>query len=172
MINWFKSLFTLDESPDLSRRKFIRDAASLAALTVVASQVPSLLKYNELKAQLASGLIENQTFYLTEPVIIDLPNTVIRNCYFVAQNPMPYMIKLASNAHHCLLENCHLSSNLMGDTGYAIVVEPQGDTDMTTTLHSAVDTAQHGDTIYLGSGKYKLSSAIELINNIHAKGKA
>ena len=89
-------LFIGDEEVDVSRRKFIRDAGALAALAVVATKMPTALQVKTLREQLASGLIQDQTFYLTESIVIDLPNVIIRNCTFIAQAPMDYMIELRS----------------------------------------------------------------------------
>lgn len=105
MLNKLKKIFSFDDI-DLSRRKFIKDAGSLAALTVVGLTAPSLLKVNELQAQINSGRISGQTFYLTEPIIIDLPNVIIDNCTFIEVKPIPYMLELTDNANNCVIQYC------------------------------------------------------------------
>lgn len=139
MIKKLKEFFRVEDGPDLSRRKFIKGAASLAALTAVATTLPSISKFKEIQEQLLSGVVENQAFYIYEPVVIDLPNTVVRNCRFVACADMPNMITIKDSAKQCRLEDCHIDDG--GFTMDACVrVEPQ-EGDMTNTLQSAMDTA-------------------------------
>ena len=159
MKNKFNSVF--NDGPDLSRRKFIKDAASLAALTVVASHIPSIAKYNEIRDQIAAGIVENQTFYLTETVVIDIPNVVIRNCNFIAVEPMNYMFELGQNAHDCLVSSCSFDTRGMVDT--VVRLEPQGDIDMTKTFQSAINIAANcGDrSLKLQPGTHSISSAIK-----------
>lgn len=110
IVNKFKKLFTLEDGPDLSRRKFIRDAGALAALTVVATSLPSLLKQQEIQRQVLSGLVENQTFYIDETIFIEIDNLVIRNCTFIASKPLDPMIHVRAEVKgliitHCIFDN-------------------------------------------------------------------
>jgi hypothetical protein len=110
MLEKLKKLFNPDDKqPDMSRRKFIKTASALAALTVAAVNVPSLLKIREIEEQIASGRVVGQTFYLTEPVVIDIPNVVIDQCNFVAVEKMDYMVKI--NARNCVIMNSRSETN-------------------------------------------------------------
>ena len=122
LIRLFKRKVKIDK-PDLSRRKFIRNAGALAALTVVATQAPSLLKYKDIKAQIRRGLIENQTFYLTETIVIDLPNVVFRNCKFTAVKEMEFMFDLKYTS--CVLDNCSFDGNHLVHSAIRINVPQQ-----------------------------------------------
>lgn len=158
--NKLKSLFSLSDGVDTSRRKFIKDAGALAALTVVAANTPSWLKVRELKAQIASGRVIGQTLYLYEPVVIDLPNVVFENCRFVAMADMPYMMETTERARDFRVQNCFFDGNdyLVG----GIRVAPQGNNDMTTTLRSAMDLASNADSrpVILKSGVYKMDEPV------------
>lgn len=105
VVKIFKKLFDFKDGEDLSRRKFIKDAASLAALTVVATAIPSVLKVKEIQDQINSGTVIGQTFYLDEPIVIDIDNVLISNCTFIATKPMPYMIK-AGNVKNLHISHC------------------------------------------------------------------
>ena len=162
------SLFTFEDGLDLSRRKFIKDAGSLAALTVAALNAPSLLKVKELQAQILEGRVYGQTFYLTEPIIIDLPNVVIDNCTFIAVNPMPYMLKMTENANHCAIQNCMFQSDNLADT--AFYFEARTD-DMTNTIQAAIDAGSGIDAvIVIPRGEHRLSSPLLLLAGNKIKG--
>ncbi len=110
MIDKLKKLFKPDyQQPDMSRRKFIRTASALAALTVAAVNVPSLLKIKEIEEQIASGRVVGQTFYISETVVIDIPNVVIDQCTFIATAPMDYMIEFRGGANNCTIQNSQLN---------------------------------------------------------------
>lgn len=167
-----KNLLSFDEI-DHSRRKFIKDAAGLAALTVIATQAPLLLKpekINELRKQIEAGYVHDQTFYIYEPVVLDIDNVIIDNCKFIAMAPMDYMFYIKAN--NLIIKNSHIDGSRMGSGG--IWVEPAHG-DMTGTLQSAIDLAQ--DTIYLAPGTYHMNMPIEgahkLVgdkqNNLHAR---
>lgn len=158
LINKIKDKFKFN-NVDLSRRNFIKNASALAALTVVGAAMPSLFKVKEIQAQISSGLVENQTFYLDEGIIFDIPNLVIRNCYFEATRPLDYVIKLGPNAKNVQMIGCNTYSK---GGGSCILIEPQGDTDMATTMQSAIDTASN---IKFDPGDYHLNSTILIGGN-------
>lgn len=170
MLSALKRIFSFDGAEvDLSRRKFIRDAATLTALAVTASTSPQLAQqlFESIEKQMASGVVEGQTFWLTEPVVIDMPGVVIRNCRFIATRPMPYMFYIGSDAQHCILDGCYLEDNgFLLPSGACVTVEPQIG-DMTRTLQSAFDLAQSNSgpaTIQLPQGKYRLASSPIVFN--------
>lgn len=161
-----KQFFTPKDGENLSRRKFIKDASSLAALTVVAGVAPSLIVVQDLKAQIASGAVQGQTFYLYEPAVIDIPGVIIADCEFIAMAPMPYMIKLGPNAKKCMLKDSFIDRN-NHQIGACILIEPQGNADMSTTFQQALDTAS---TVHLGVGNHKIHSPITIPSNFKLKG--
>ena len=108
MVNKLKELFTGGADTDLSRRKFIRGAASLAALTVVAGSVPSLLKVKSIQDKIASGRIFSEVFYLTEGIVIDIPNVIIENCKFIITCDMDYAITLSKNANNTVVRDVYI----------------------------------------------------------------
>lgn len=108
--SWFKQG---DENFDQSRRRFIRDAAGLAALTVAAAHVPSIFQSTrvrlataDLERQILNGTVEGQVFYIDRPIVLDLPGTTIRNCQFIATSDLPYFVYVAPEASHCIITNC------------------------------------------------------------------
>lgn len=147
--------FTPIDGEDMSRRKFITDAASLAALTVVAGVLPSALVVQDIQAHIERGIVQGQSFNIYEPVIIDIPGVTIVDCHFTAMAPMPYMIRLGPNANHTLLSRCHLDTQTF-DVGAGIYVDAQAG-DMTKTFQSAFDTASN---VRLSSGVYQVSAPI------------
>jgi len=121
MIKKIKAFFDQDNTEvDLSRRKFITTAAALAALTVVATKVPSLLKLKEIEAQIASGRVFGQTFYTDETVIINIDDVVIDSCEFIATAPMEYMMQI-DNVSNVTIQNCIFNGNgyLSGGISYS-----------------------------------------------------
>lgn len=158
MKEFIKSLFgnKVDDSLVLSRRQFITGAAGLAALTVVGSKLPSILKIKELAAQIASGRVYGQTFYVSETIVIDIPNVVIDQCEFIATQHLDPMLHLTGRAHYTTISNCLFTNKYGGD----ILIDPQGDIDMTQTFESAF--ALGAPTIKLTEGAYKLDSPMIL----------
>ena len=111
MIDKLKKLFKPDDRPpDMSRRKFIRTPSALAALTVAAVNVPSLLKIREIEEQIASGRVIGQTFYLTDPIVIDFKNVEIIDCKFIAIEKMDYMVKI-EGASKVVITGCIFETN-------------------------------------------------------------
>jgi len=160
MFKKLKSLFKFEDGIDLTRRKFIKDAGSLAALTVVALNAPSLLKVKEIQAQILEGRVYGQTFYLTEPIIIDLPNVIIDDCTFIAAEPMPYMVRILGNANNCMIKNSRFESKGLADL--CIYFEPRTD-DMTNTIQAAIDAASdNGGVVYLKPGIHKLGPPLNI----------
>ena len=109
MIKAIKNYFKPAHDP--SRRRFIRNAGALAALTVVATNLPGTAdfifsKEKALSDKIKSGLIEWETFYLSETLVIDIPNVTFRNCRFIALNPMPFALELGKNAINTRLDTC------------------------------------------------------------------
>ena len=103
---------------DISRRSFIKSAAALAALTAV-----PLLKTKEIEAQAAQRCIHGQTFYLKEPIVINLPGVTISQCRFVAVAPMSCMIDLS--ASHCMIVNCTFDTQEFADVAIQAIHMPQ-----------------------------------------------
>lgn len=130
MKEFIKSLFgnKVDDSLVLSRRQFITGAAGLAALTVVGSKLPSILKIKELAAQIASGRVYGQTFYVSETIVIDIPNVVIDQCEFIATQPLNPVLHFTSNAHYTQMSNCKITNKRGG--GVDVLIDPQGGIDM------------------------------------------
>lgn len=165
-------LFIGDEEVDVSRRKFIRDAGALAALAVVATKMPTALQVKTLREQLASGLIQDQTFYLTESIVIDLPNVMIRNCTFIAQNPMDYMIELRSD--HTMLYGCYLNANGLSKGGVYVTGNNHFMTDCCFRDFREVGLTFNGQTLEggsvsshnLGVKSHKISAPLPEINSI------
>jgi len=157
-----KSFLSFEDSIDLTRRKFITDAASLAALTVVALNAPSLLKVKEIQSQLEGGRVFGQTFYLTEPIIIDLPNTIIDNCTFIAVEAMPYMVHITKNAKQCVIKNSRFEAKNLADTCIDFVARTD---DMTNTIQQALYAAcDNSDvTVYFKPGIHKISSPLTIM---------
>ena len=156
-----KNLLSFDEI-DHSRRKVIKDAAGLAALTVIATQAPLLLKpekINELRKQIEAGYVHDQTFYIYEPVVLDIDNVIIDNCKFIAMAPMDYMFYIKAN--NLIIKNSHIDGSRMGSGG--IWVEPAHG-DMTGTLHLAPGTYHMNMPI---EGAHKLVGDKQ--NNLHAR---
>lgn len=172
MLNKLKEFFTPKDIPiDVSRRKFIRDAGALAALTVVATQVPSLLKVKELQEQIASGRVFGQTFYLTEPVVIDLPGVIIEQCYFRSSKPMSCMLHLTDKAEDCIIRDCSFIAHGKLDTVIQVDAQSEGK-DMSTTFQSAIDaaTGPKGGVIQLSEGTYNFGKPISLPKNTQLTG--
>jgi len=153
LIKALKSLFKFEDGIDLSRRKVIKGAAALAALTVVGINIPSLLKVKEIEEQLAGGRVYGQTFYLTETIVIDIPNVVIDNCKFIAEIPLSPMIYLKEGAHNCVIQNSSFTNK---GEGIGVMIDPQGGVAMTTTFQSVIDMSTESQTIYLPKGEYKI----------------
>jgi hypothetical protein len=166
ILDKLKKFFKLDGDVDLSRRRVIKTVGALAALTAVGGAVPLLSKVNELKKQIVDGQVYGQTFYLTEPIIIDIPNVIISNCEFIAVEPMPYMLQFKEGANNCLIKDCHFNANNM-ITSAIIKIEPQPQDYNNFSFQSAIDAAASSDnkTVQLSSGIYKFSGAIELPEN-------
>lgn len=160
-----KKFFAPVDGKDLGRRKFIKDAAGLAALTVVAGAIPSILVVDELKRQIESGVVRDQIFYISETVVIDIPNVKIVGCKFIATAPMKYMIEMGVNAKQCLLMDCVIDANGFVCTGIMVHAQ-QG--DMTQTMQSAFNTNAH--TVHLSAGTHNISSPITMPSNLTIKG--
>ena len=127
----------------LSRRKFIQSLGALAAL----SAMPALLKEVHLKAQIASGgLIHNQTFYIDETIVMDIPGLIIDNCKFIVTKPLDVGILIREGT----LTNCHLDSRGLCNVG--IKIYPR-EGDMTEAFQGVVDA---GSDVYLPEGTYKI----------------
>lgn len=114
-----KKFLSVDNATDLSRRKFVRDAGALAALTVVGTSLPSLLKVKdkvkEIEEQILSGIVENQTFYIDETIFIEIDNLVIRNCTFIASKPLNPMI-YAGKVSGLTIEYCKFNNQSSKDS--------------------------------------------------------
>ena len=105
MKEWIKS--KLNPPVDESKRKFIRNAAGLAALTAAASVSPAILleKEREIDRMIRSGLVSGQTFYIDDPVVISIDNVRIENCKFVATRPMDHILEVES-VNKLIIRNC------------------------------------------------------------------
>lgn len=87
-----KGLFAKEEQPDeclASRRRFLKGAAGLAAVAVVASaggmRLLSEDEVDRLKQMVKSGRVVGQTFYLDRTaVLVGLHNVTFVDCSFVA----------------------------------------------------------------------------------------
>jgi hypothetical protein len=173
MLKKIKSLFKQgnQEGVDLSRRRFIRDAGALAALTVAAGSVPSLLKLKSIEEQISSGYVSGQTFYINEPIVIDFPNVTIDQCKFIATAPMDYMVQIGPNAKDCMIKNSYFETR--GMVGVSIRLLPQPEyTDMTKTFQSAIGAARNsGGTVLLTEGAYYTNQPIKIPSNFNLKGK-
>lgn len=114
-MKWLDRL--LSDGTDLSRRKFVKDAATLTALAVTAAHTPQLAQtlLESIDQQIRNGLVKGQTFWLTEPIIVDLPNVIFEDCTFIAENPMPYMMQFTERAKNCTLRHCDFGGRNMGD---------------------------------------------------------
>jgi hypothetical protein len=112
LLNKFFDLFKLDDGINLERRKVVKTAGALAALSFVSIPTVELLleKTKNIQAQLDNCLLENQILYLKEPLIIGFSNTIIRNCTFIAMNDMPYMVKVSKNVNSCRITDCNFKS--------------------------------------------------------------
>lgn len=160
-----KKLICIDgENIDVSRRRLIKGVGSLAALTVVASAIPSVVKALELKEQLKLGVIENQTFYVYEPIVIDLPNTIIRNCYFIVMDYVDYVVKIGPNATGCHISDSYFEA---GNKAACLILIESQKGDMTTSMQSAIDFAS---STHLPKGNYKTSSPITLTSAARIQG--
>ena len=95
-----------DTGFDPSRRRVIKGASALAALTVLPGSIATINTYQDIKNQFASGLVENQTFYIDEPIEIDFSNVEIRNCRFIATKELPYMIKVNNGVSGIVIRDC------------------------------------------------------------------
>lgn len=124
MISRLKKIFASDgREVDLSRRKFIGNAAALTALAVTATTSPKLAAelFETLEKQIASGEIRGQTFWLTEPVVIDIPGVIIENCKFIVTKSMPHAFEFRNGAKNCVMQSCTIDTNGF-DVGAAIRV--------------------------------------------------
>lgn len=68
----------------MNRRGFIKSFGALAALAVT----PALAKLRQTDAErlieaMRTGVVSDQTFVLTEPLTIDIPNLTITRCRFI-----------------------------------------------------------------------------------------
>jgi len=91
----------------MDRRSFIKGALGLAALTVAGgalSEEKLDSTTERFQKAIDGGLIENETFYLDEPITIAISGVVIRNCTFVAKKPMEYMIYITNG--YTTLDRC------------------------------------------------------------------
>ncbi len=86
----------------ITRRNFIKSAGALAALTVIAPAVPSLLKVNELERMIASGFVHNQIFYIDKPIQLNISNVTISGCRFIATKDLPFWIVVAPNVEYSM----------------------------------------------------------------------
>lgn len=124
MISRLKKIFASDgREVDLSRRKFIGNAAALTALAITATTSPKLAAdmFESLEKQIASGAIRGQTFWLTEPVVIDIPGVIIENCKFIVTKPMPHVFEFRAGAENCLMRKCSIDTNgFVVDTGVRV----------------------------------------------------
>lgn len=163
MINikkWYKNI--IDGDVDTSKRKVIKTAAGLAALTVVAKTSINILedKTKTIQEKIDSGLISGEHFYLYEPIIIDIPNVKIMGCMFEAVAMMPYMLKFGPNATNTLVTSCVFERN--GLTDICIKIEPHETINKSNELQAAFDYSSDG-VVRLEPGIYRLDNPI--INN-------
>ena len=93
----------------MNRRTFIGSFAALAALAVT----PSLAKLTQsdmsrLVAMMRTGIVQDQTFVLDGPIVIDASNLIINRCTFlfrVLTNAMP-CIDVPDGVSGTVIENC------------------------------------------------------------------
>lgn len=112
----------LNPEMDLSKRKFIKTAAGLAALTVIGVKLSSIAKIAEIEEQIKSGVVTGQTFYLDKTLVIDIPDVVIVNCKFVAVKPMDVMISVPNvDRDKPIIHSCMLDGNGMVGVGASYV---------------------------------------------------
>lgn len=83
----------------LSRRGFLKGAAALAGLAATGvSAQPTLAE------QVRSGVIENQHFRLTEPLIIRSNSVSLHNCTFEAVRPLEALVEFQGK--NCVMTDC------------------------------------------------------------------
>ena len=108
----------------MDRRGFIKSALGLAALTVAGVNAPSLLAQRSIQEQVSSGLVENQIFYIDEPIVIDIDNVKIRNCRFIVNTDLPNVITVLSESFQ--ITNCDFEL-LKDNVGPVIKISNQTD---------------------------------------------
>lgn len=165
MKEFIKRIFTSDGEVDVSRRRFIKGAASLAALTVVSTALPSVRVYETLKEQIATGLVTDQTFYIDEPIVIDMNNIIIRNCKFIATRPLDYFLEIKGSSRF-VITDCQFQSDYPVGVWLSLSPNKNGD-DMSTSIQSAIDNS---DRIHFGNGEYKLGTALKAPSNYNFSG--
>lgn len=72
----------------MDRRGFLRSFAAFAAVAVAPKTLASLAPTDQdrLVSAMRSGVVQDQTFLLDGPIILDIDNLVIRNCEFIFRN--------------------------------------------------------------------------------------
>ena len=142
---------------DANRRRVIKSVAALAALTVAPgillddTQAETVLEgFNRLAKE---GVIDEQTFYIDETIVINIPNLIISNCRFIATKPLDCMVHITENAHHCIIKDCHIVGC---GNGAAISYELVSDgSDRVDIFREVIDSA-----IYQ-------NKPIETLSNLH-----
>jgi hypothetical protein len=141
----------------MDRRRFIKNALGLAALTVLPGIAVSSKKALSIQDKIASGLVEYETFYVDKTIVIDIPNIIIRKCRFIAVNDMDVMCYIGSNAKYLSLTDCFFDTKGFDvESGFRVEAQ-QG--DMTKILQSAIDHSPKG--INLAPGEYRISTPLK-----------
>lgn len=94
----------------MDRRGFLKTIAGFAALAATPSAFKATIEHLPLHDGILQPytIIENQTFILDKPYVIELPYTIIRNCVFIAQvggfdGPM---LEVSVNTHDVTITGC------------------------------------------------------------------
>lgn len=95
----------------MNRRGFLKSFGALAALAVAGPALAQLepIANASLIEAMRSGLVENQTFLMDGPFVIDIPYLTIRNCTFLFNaklNETFVRDVFGPKAHHCTIESC------------------------------------------------------------------
>jgi len=159
-----------------SRRLFLKSFSALAAAAVAGPTLAKLAPTDiaRLYGAIADGPIEGLTFYLTQPIVIDLPNTVIRNCRFIWRGLKNHEHALILRTHSTLIESCHFDFGreryVEGEVQAAdILAEPpetsnprHANLDMTQSIQSALNSCPSGSKVELAPGTYAVNPPIKL----------
>ena len=99
----------------MNRRLFLKSISALAAIAVVHKAdalIPLTVDETERFMKMAkSGIVENQSFLLKRPIIIDFPNLTINKCKFILDfDHYSYLnrsaIEVTQRAKNLSITNC------------------------------------------------------------------
>lgn len=92
---------------ELTRRGFLKASLVLAVASALNRIYTPSTDSERLNWMIESGLIENQTFYIDEPLIITVDNLTIRNCKFIATCPLDYFVYVEKRVAGLTLDSCN-----------------------------------------------------------------